>query len=150
MVLGKISHLTCGHKGQMQGNTPEPAGSWGRFHTLFIIFIYIWIIGTQISLFVFEITRRSRWPIRSYCSSKLYWVQIPVGSDVSHRGCAYTVLQTVQRHGVCSEVYGTVHYKEPLTLFDKCRVLSPFLLSRYCHDCVESNVQQYSLETTRA
>ena len=26
-VLGKISHLTCGHKGQMQGITPEPAGS---------------------------------------------------------------------------------------------------------------------------
>ena len=50
-----------------------------------------------------------------------YWVQILVGSDVSHRGCAYTVLQTVQRHGVCSDVYGTVHYKEPLKLFDKTR-----------------------------
>ena len=32
------------------------------------------------------------------------------------------VLQTVQRHGVCSTVYGTVRYKEPLKLFDKSRV----------------------------
>ena len=43
-----------------------------------------------------------------------YWVQILVGSDVSHRGSAYTVHQTVQRHGVCSDVYGTVHYKGTL------------------------------------
>ena len=27
-----------------------------------------------------------------------------------HRGCAYTVLQTVQKYGVCSVVLGTVHY----------------------------------------
>ena len=77
-----------------------------------------------------------------------YLVQILVGSDVSLRGCAYTLLQTVQRHGVCSDVYGTVHYKEPLKLFDKTRAYSPFLLSRYCHDCAESNVKQYSLEIT--
>ena len=32
----------------------------------------------------------------------------PAGSDVCRGGCAYTVLQTVQRHGVCSAVYGTV------------------------------------------
>ena len=38
------------------------------------------------------------------------------------RGCAYTVLQTVQRSGVCSAVYGTVHYKESLKSFDKSRV----------------------------
>ena len=25
---------------------------------------------------------------------------------------------------------------------------SPFLLSRYCHDCAENNVKQYSLEIT--
>ena len=62
-----------------------------------------------------------------------------------------TLLQTVQRHEVCSDVYGTVHYKELLKLFDKSRALSPFLLSRYCHDYAESNVKQYSLEiTTRA
>ena len=65
-----------------------------------------------------------------------YLVQILVGSDVSLRGCAYTLLQTVQKHGVC-----TVHYKEPLKLFDKTRAYSPFLLSRYCHDCAESNVK---------
>ena len=27
---------------------------------------------------------------------------------------------------VCSDIYGTVHYKEPLKLFDKSRALSPF------------------------
>ena len=32
--------------------------------------------------------------------------------------CAFTVLQTVQRPGVCSAVYGAVHYKEP---FDKSK-----------------------------
>ena len=31
--------------------------------------------------------------------------------DVRHRVCAYTVLQTVRRPGVCSAVYGTMHYK---------------------------------------
>ena len=47
--------------------------------------------------------------------------------------------------------YGTVYNKEPLKLFDMSRALSPFLFSRYCHDCAESNVKQYSLEiTTRA
>ena len=29
----------------------------------------------------------------------------PGGVDICHRGCAYTVLQTVQRHGVYSAVY---------------------------------------------
>ena len=43
-----------------------------------------------------------------------YQVRIPVRMDICHRGCAYTLLQTVQRHGVYSTVYGTVHYKEPL------------------------------------
>ena len=38
-----------------------------------------------------------------------------------HRGCAYTVLQTVQMPGECSAIYGTVHYKEPLKSFDKSR-----------------------------
>ena len=35
-------------------------------------------------------------------------------TDIWHRGCAYTLLQPVQRPGVYSDVYGTVHYKEPL------------------------------------
>ena len=42
-----------------------------------------------------------------------YQVRIPVGTDICHRGCAYTVLQIVQRNGVYSAAYGTVHYKEP-------------------------------------
>ena len=46
-----------------------------------------------------------------------YQVRIPVRLDICHRGCAYTVLQTVQKHGVYSAAYGTVHYKEPLKSF---------------------------------
>ena len=56
-----------------------------------------------------------------WLEAQRYWVQILVGSYVSRRGCAYTVLQTVQRHGVCIDVCGTVHYKESLKLFDKTR-----------------------------
>ena len=40
------------------------------------------------------------------------------GSDICHRDCAYTELQTVQKNGVYSAVYGTVHYKEPLKSFE--------------------------------
>ena len=47
-----------------------------------------------------------------------YQVRIPVGTDVCHRGCAYTEFQAVQRHGVYSAAYGTVHYKEPLKSFE--------------------------------
>ena len=47
------------------------------------------------------------------------WFRIPAGSDVCHQGCAYTVLQTVQKLGVRSVVYGTVHYREPLKSFDR-------------------------------
>ena len=47
-----------------------------------------------------------------------YQARIPVGPDICHLGCAYTVLQTVQRHGVYSAAYGTVHYKEPLKSFE--------------------------------
>ena len=47
-----------------------------------------------------------------------YQVRIPDGTDICHRGCAYTVLQTVQRHRVYNAAYGTVHYKEPLLSFE--------------------------------
>ena len=47
-----------------------------------------------------------------------YQARIPVGADICRRGCAYTVLQTVQRHGVYRDDYGTVHYKEPLKSFE--------------------------------
>ena len=43
--------------------------------------------------------------IRLWLETQSYWVRIPVELDVCHRGCAYTVLQTVQRAGVCSAVY---------------------------------------------
>ena len=38
--------------------------------------------------------------------------------SICHRDCAYTVLQTVQKHGVYSAVYGTVRCKEPLKSFE--------------------------------
>ena len=41
-----------------------------------------------------------------------YQVQIPVGPDICHRGCEYTVSQTVQMYGVYYAVYDTVHYKQ--------------------------------------
>ena len=44
--------------------------------------------------------------------------RIPVGPDIYHCGCAYTVPQTVQRPGEYSAAYGTVHYKEPLKSFE--------------------------------
>ena len=47
-----------------------------------------------------------------------YQARIPVAPDICHSGCAYIVLQTVQRHGVYSAAYGTVHYKEPLKSFE--------------------------------
>ena len=47
-----------------------------------------------------------------------YQVQIPVGPDLCHRGCAYTVLQTVQRPEVYSSAYGNVHFKKPLKSFE--------------------------------
>ena len=44
-------------------------------------------------------------------------VRIPFGLDICNHSCAYTVLQTVQRHGVYNAAYDTVHYKEPLKSF---------------------------------
>ena len=57
----------------------------------------------------------------SYRLGILTWreqVRIPVGPDVRHRACAYTVLQTVQMSGVYSAAYGTVHCREPLMSFE--------------------------------
>ena len=50
-----------------------------------------------------------------------YWAQIPVDLIYVIGGCAYKVLQTVQKPGVCSAVFGTVHYKAPLNSFKKSR-----------------------------
>ena len=47
-----------------------------------------------------------------------YQVRIPIGPDICHRGCAYTVLQTIQRPAVYSAAVGNVHYKEPLKSFE--------------------------------
>ena len=82
----------------------------------------------------------------------MYQARIPVGSDISHRGCAYTVLQTVQRHGVYSAVYDTVHYKESLKVFEIRVWHSPgFGLPSVAilHQYAESNVKQYTYICTR-
>ena len=47
-----------------------------------------------------------------------YQVRISVEANICHRGCAYPMLQIVQRHGVYNTAYGTVHYKEPLKSFE--------------------------------
>ena len=48
-----------------------------------------------------------------------YQVRVTVGADICHRGCAYTVLQTVKRNKVYSAAYGTVRCcKEPLKSFE--------------------------------
>ena len=39
-------------------------------------------------------------------------------ADICHRGCAYTVFQAVQWHGVYSSACGTVHCKVPLKSFE--------------------------------
>ena len=71
--------------------------------------------------------------VRLCHETQRYCFRIPAGSNVCHRGCAYTVLLTVQRNGVCSAVYGAVHYKEPLKSFDKSRALSRIWAS-FCRD----------------
>ena len=76
-----------------------------------------------------------------------YQVRTPAGPDICHRGCAYTVLQTVQRHGVYSAAYGTVHYKEPLKSYEFIGVEhSPgFGLPSVAilPQCAESDVKRY-------
>ena len=51
-----------------------------------------------------------------WLETQMYWVRIPAGSDICHRGCAYSVyavLQTVQRDCVYNAIYDTVPNKEP-------------------------------------
>ena len=41
-----------------------------------------------------------------------YQARIPVGPDICHRGCAYTILKILKMHGVYIAVSDTVHYRE--------------------------------------
>ena len=68
--------------------------------------------------------------VRLWLQTQSYWARIPAGE-----GAVHTVIQTVQRPGVCGAVYGAEHYKEQLKSFDN-------IPSRYCHDCAESDVKQ--------
>ena len=47
-----------------------------------------------------------------------YWVRIAARSDVCYLSCAYKVLKTVQRPGVCSAGFYIMHCNEPLKSFD--------------------------------
>ena len=115
-----------------------------RRHHLFIYsFIHLFIYSF-IHLFIYSFGR-SRWLIRFWLETERYCVRILVGSHVCHQSCAYTVLQTIQRPGVCSSVYGTV----PLKSFDSedhsILIFDIDMLLRYCHECIESDVMRYSL-----
>ena len=81
-------------------------------YAFFSLYLYAYFIGI----------RPLWWPAPMAHSYRLglvtYQVRIPVGPDICHRGCAYTVLQTVQRPGAYSAAYGAVHYKEPLKSFE--------------------------------
>ena len=71
----------------------------------------------------------TNWPApmaHSYRLGLVTWgYRVRIGADICHRGCAQTVLQTVQRHGVYSAAYGTVHYTDPLKSFKKREGHSP-------------------------
>ena len=72
-----------------------------------------------------------------------YQGQTPVGPDICHRGCAYTVIPTVRRYGVYSVVYGTLHYKEHLKSFEKRVGYSPGLPDvAILPQCAESDIKQ--------
>ena len=76
----------------------------------------LWVCGN----YYFVILSEQAWPAPMAHSYRLglitwrYHVRIPVGPDICHRGCAYTVLQTVQMPRMYSAAYDTVHYKEIL------------------------------------
>ena len=83
-----------------------------------------WIVQQYFPILRADVTYTIIWPAPMAHSYRLglvawrYQIQIPVGPDICHRGCAYSVLQTVQRPGVYSAAYGTVHYKERLKSFE--------------------------------
>ena len=89
--------------------------------------------------------------VHSYRQELVTWryqVRIPVGSDICHRDCGYTVLQTVQRPGVFSAAHGTVHYEKSVKSFEiRVGHIPGFglLFVAKFHDCAESDVKQYSL-----
>ena len=146
MVLGKISHLTCEHNGPMQGITPEPAGSWGRFHTLFVMFIYIWCNINRRPNKFFCVWNNEAVPMAHssllWLEARSYWVQILVGSDVPIQ-CS-----KLFKGMECAVMYMALcTIKNPWSYSIRLGH-SPFLPLRYCHDFAESNVKQYSLEIT--
>ena len=60
-----------------------------------------------------------------------YWVRILVCSDICHRGCAYTPLQSVQRPGTC--VLSTVLSRSGIPVSRKQKFLPHSLVKiRYC------------------
>ena len=86
--------------------------SWQNYSSLF----------KQRMLYFSHCTRIRQAPMaHSYRLGLVTWgyqIWIPVGTNICHRGCAYPVRQTVQRHEVNGAAYSTVHYKEPLKSFE--------------------------------
>ena len=122
--------------------------NYSKLDLLFYLFDAT-LIGTRISLFVFKITRPSRWPIRSCCVSKLRATGFKSWSG------RMLVIEVVPIQ--CSKLFKGM--ESAVMSMELCTIKSPwsysirlghspFLLSRYCHDCAESNVKQYSLEIT--
>ena len=73
--------------------------------------------------------------VRLWLQYQRYRVRIPARSDVCHWGCAYTVCQTVQRPGLRSAVYGTMHYEDTFKSFKKSMTRS-WLRASFCCDIV--------------
>ena len=92
----------------------------GFFHGWTVRYVY-YVTGTNLSQGKYNEYRACALPAvpagldGSFVSTG---ARIPVGTDIRHRGCAYTVLQTVQKIGVYSATYSTVHYKQPLKSFE--------------------------------
>ena len=68
--------------------------------------------------------------VRLWLETHMYWVRIPADQIFE---IVVVHMQSVQRHGVCSAVYATVHYREPLKSFEKSRAYSR-LRALFCRD----------------
>ena len=91
----------------------------------FYLQMYFYSYNNSLWLYVWVTCMKAAHSYRLGLVTWRYQARIPVRPDIWHRGCAYTVLQTVQRPGVYSASYGTVHYKDPLKSFEIRRRHSP-------------------------
>ena len=89
----------------------------------------------MLSLVMFCRRRRHRaataHSVQLWLETQRYWVRLPVGSDVCHRGCAHTVFQTVQRPELKTTivVISRIIFNNPISIFPSdpschCRLVS--------------------------